>query len=373
MARFDRNPFRKRDPDRRPQGSPDEEDPGWQGHRSGTEAVVETAVYADGHRIESGSLERTYELVRAGRGMGWIGLYRPDDATVQSVAAEFDLHPLAVEDALTGHQRPKLERYGETLFCVLRPAHYLDSAEQVEIGELHLFAGPDFIVTIRRSEAPELGLVRRRMEDHPELLRLGPEAVLYAVLDRVVDDYSPVLAGVDGDLDEIESEVFGGDVEVSRRIYKLGREVIEFHRAVAPLEEMCGLLRSGFEKYRIDLELQRLLRDVEDHAVRVNERVEGYRELLNNMLSVNATVVAQRQNEEMARITQAGLAQNEVVKKISAWAAILFAPTLVGTVYGMNFDHMPELHWTLGYPMAVVLMLLCSVVLYRFMKWREWF
>ena len=373
MARFERNPFRRREHDRQPKEPPEGEPPAETGHRRGSEAVVEAAVYTGGRRVESGPLEHVYEMVRSGRGMGWIGLYHPDEATVASVAAEFDLHPLAVEDALTGHQRSKLERYGETLFCVLRPARYLDSAERVEIGELHLFAGPDFVVTIRRSESPDLGLVRRRLEAQPELLRLGPEAVMHAVLDQVVDDYSPVLAGIDGDLDEIESEVFGGDVEVSRRIYKLGREVIEFHRAVAPLEGMCELLRSGFDQHQVDLELQRLLRDVADHAVRINERVEGYRELLNNMLSVNAAVVAQRQNEEMARITQAGLDQNEAVKKISAWAAILFAPTLVGTIYGMNFRHMPELHWTFGYPLAVTLMVLCSVILYRVMKWRRWF
>ncbi|WP_425304433.1 magnesium and cobalt transport protein CorA [Stackebrandtia albiflava] len=350
------------------------------------DAVVDNAVYADGTRIDPETLEQTYELVRERHGFGWIGLYRPDRADVESIAAEFGLHELAVEDALEAHQRPKLERYGDTLFIVLRPARYVDPTEVVEVGELHVFVGRDFVVTIRHSETPDLRPVRRRLEESPDLLRLGPESVLYAVLDQIVDDYAPVLRGVADDIDEIETQVFEGDAEVSRRIYQLGREVIEFRRAVVPLTDVFAALRSGFDKYKVDLELQRLLRDVEDHTVRVVERLDAFRELLNNMLTVNAAVVGQRQNEEMRRLTEASLAQNEEmrrlseaslaqneeVKKISAWAAILFAPTLVGTVYGMNFDHMPELHWVVGYPLALVLMVGVSVGLHRFMKWRRW-
>ena len=334
--------------------------------------LVDNAVYVDGRRLDPASLEQTYELMREHGGMGWIGLYRPDQAAIESIAAEFGLHELAVEDALEAHQRPKLERYAETLFVVLRPAHYVDPAEAVEVGELHVFLGPDFVVTIRHSETPDLRPVRRRLESQPDLLRLGPEAVLYAVLDKIVDDYTPVLHGLADDLDEIETQVFGGDVEVSRRIYQLGREVIEFRRAVEPLGDLFASLHAGFEKYGVDVELQRLLRDVEDHAVRVNERVDSFRELLSTMLTVNATVVGQRQNEEMRRLSEAGLAQNEVVKKISAWAAILFAPTLVGTVYGMNFHDIPELRWSLGYPFALALMGLVSAALYGVMKWRRW-
>ncbi|WP_081687478.1 magnesium and cobalt transport protein CorA [Glycomyces tenuis] len=336
------------------------------------ESVVDNAVYADGARLEPESLEQTYELVREHRGMGWIGLYRPDKAAIDSIAAEFGLHELAVEDALEAHQRPKLERYGETLFIVLRPARYVDPIEVVEVGELHVFVGPDFVVTIRHSETPDLRPVRRRLESQPELLRLGPEAVLYAILDKIVDDYSPVLRGLANDLDEIETQVFDGDVEVSRRIYQLGREVIEFRRAVEPLLDLFSSLRSGFGKYDVDLELQRHLRDVEDHTVRVAERLDSFRELLSTMLTLNAAVVGQRQNEEMRRLSEASLTQNEEVKKISAWAAILFAPTLVGTVYGMNFDDMPELHWALGYPFALALMVMVSLTLYGVMKWRRW-
>jgi magnesium transporter len=335
-------------------------------------SVVDNAVYVEGRRLEPDSLERTYDLVRAEGGLGWIGLYRPTAEEVASIAAEFSLHPLAVEDALEAHQRPKLERYGDTLFVVLRPARYVDPAEVVEVGELHVFLGADFVVTIRQSETPDLPAVRRRLEETPDLLMLGPEAVLYAILDRVVDDYAPVLHGLANDLDEIEVQVFGGAEGVTQRIYQLGREVIEFQRAVRPLPELCAALQNGFERYQVDVELQRLLRDVADHAVRVAERTESFRQLLGNLLTVNAAVVGQRQNEEMRRLTEASLAQNNAVQKVSAWAAILFAPTVIGTIYGMNFDHMPELHWILGYPFALALMVLVPTSLYVIFKLRRW-
>jgi magnesium transporter len=288
------------------------------------------------------------------------------------VAREFNLHPLAVEDAIAAHQRAKLERYGTTLFTVLRPARYLDDVERVEFGELHVFTGRDFVVTIRHAEAPDLGRVRDRLERSPDLLRLGPEAVLYAILDQVVDEYAPVVGGLENDIDEIEDQLFRGDREVSRRIYELSREVIEFQRATQPLLGMLASLEAGFEKYQVDLELQRSLRDVQDHAIRIVERASSFRVLLQNALTVHTTLVGQQQNEEMRSLTEASLAQNEEVKRISAWAAILFAPTLVGTIYGMNFDHMPELHWLFGYPLAIGLMLVTSITLYVVFRRRGW-
>jgi magnesium transporter len=304
--------------------------------------------------------------------VAWIGLYRPTEEEFASVAEEFGLHELAVEDALEAHQRPKIERYGNTLFFVLRPARYLDAPEEVEFGEIHVFVGEDFVVTVRHGEAPALAEVRRRMEADPELLRRGPEAILYAIMDRIVDGYAPVVAGLENDIDEIEVEVFSGNAGVSRRIYELSREVIEFQRAIKPLPGIVGRLIAGFDKYKVDPELQRYLREVQDHAIRVVEQVDGFRELLQNILSVNLTLVSLQQNEEVKTLTEASNEQNNEVKKISAWAAILFAPTLVGTVYGMNFDHMPELHWTLGYPFALLLMLLVSVSLYAIFKRRDW-
>jgi magnesium transporter len=335
--------------------------------------IVDSAIYVDGKRTaEPPSLQETYEACRQRRGLAWIGLYRPTEEEFSSVAKEFGLHELAVEDAIEAHQRPKLERYGDTLFVVLRAARYIDESETVEFGEIHVFVGTDFVVTVRHGEAPHLREVRRQMEGQPELLRRGPEAILYPIMDRVVDDYEPVVAGLQNDIDEIETEVFSGNAGVSRRIYELSREVIEFQRAVQPLPGMLSALIADFEAYGVDPELQRYLRDVQDHAIRVTEQVAGFRELLQNILSVNLAVVGLQQNEEVKALSEAAIEQNDQVKRISAWAAILFAPTLVGTVYGMNFQYMPELSWTLGYPFALMLMLAVSVSLYVVFKRRGW-
>jgi magnesium transporter len=310
--------------------------------------------------------------MRESGGLAWIGLYRPDEPEIRSVATEFGVHELAVEDSIKAHQRPKVERYGDVLFTVLRPARYLDAEERVEFGEVHVITGRGFVVTVRYAESPDLTRVRRRLEHEPALLLLGPEAVLYAVLDQVVDDYEPVIAGLENDIDEIEDQVFSGDPEVSRRIYELLREVVEFQRATRPLLGIYRALAAGFDKYGVDVELQRYLRDVNDHGVRVVERADGFRVLLQNILTVNATLVAQRQNEETQRLTEASLSQSEQGKRISSWAAILFAPTLVAAVYGMNFRFMPELGWRLGYPFALALMVAVAVVLFVAFKRRDW-
>jgi magnesium transporter len=335
--------------------------------------VIDNAVYVDGRRAcEPASLEDTYELLRDQHGMGWIGLYRPDPLEIESVAAEFGIHRLAVNDTICAHQRPKLERYGDVLFTVLRPARYLDDVERVEFGEVHVFTGKDFVVTVRHAEAPDLRMVRHRLQEAPDLLRLGPEAVLYAILDQVVDEYLPVVDGLQTDIDEIEDQVFSGDPEVSRRIYELLREVVKFQRATQPLPAMIADLRAGFDKYEVEVELQRYLRDVADHVERVVERADGFRVLLVNIIGINATLVGQRQNDETQRLSELSLRQNEEVKRISSWAAILFAPTLVASVYGMNFTNMPELHWRFGYPYAIVLMVLVSLALYSVFKKRGW-
>jgi magnesium transporter len=349
--------------------------------------VIDNGIYVQGRRVATpATLDETFELLHQHDAMAWIGLYRPDADELHAVAREFGLHPLAVEDALKGHQRAKLERFESTLFVVLRPARYIDSREVVEFGEVHLFIGPRFVVTVRHAENPDLARVRSRLEANPEMLAIGPEAVLYGVLDEVVDGYAPVAAGLENDIDEIEDELFRGDPAVSRRIYELLGEVISFQRATAPLRDMLEGLQRGADKYGVDIELQRSLRDVLDHVIRVTERADGFRYLLENALTVHSTIVTQQQNEEMRRLSEAslvqneetrklsetGLAQNEEVKKISAWAAILFAPTLIGTIYGMNFTNMPELHWPLGYPMALLGMVLCGFALYRVFKWKRW-
>ncbi len=320
--------------------------------------IVDNAIYVEGKRAaDSRSLEETYQACRNQQGIAWIGLYRPTAEEFESVAQEFGLHVLSVEDALDAHQRPKLERYGGTLFVVLRPARYADETETVEFGETHVFVGKEYVITVRHSEVPDLGEVRQRLEADPELLRLGPEAILHGIMDQVVDDYGPVADGLENDIEEIEAQVFGGSADVSRRVYDLSREVIQFQRAVDPLNDVLGALIRG-ENIDVDPEVRRYLRDVQDHAQQVSERLSGYRDLLQNILSVNLTLVS--------------LSQNEQVKKISAWAAILFAPTLVGTVYGMNFDHMPELHWAFGYPFALALMVVISVALYLSFKRSGW-
>ncbi len=336
-------------------------------------ALRDNAVYVDGKRsADPRSLDETYEAMRERNGMAWIGLYRPDEREIQSIADEFGLHHLAVEDAVSAHQRAKLERYGSVLFTVLRPARYIDAEERVEFGELHVFTGDGFVVTIRHAESPDLGRVRRRLEESPELLCMGPEAILYAILDQVVDEYEPVIAGLENDIDEIEDELFQGDPEVSRRIYELSREVIEFQRATHPLLGMFSALEHGFDKYRIDVELQNSLRDVHDHVIRIVQSADSFRVLLQDALTVHATLVGQRQNEEMRTMTETSLAQNEEVKKISAWAAIFFAPTFVASVYGMNFVNMPELNWYFGYPFALTLMVLLSIALFVAFKRRGW-
>ena len=337
-------------------------------------SVVNLAVYRDGVRVaEPKTHAEVYEdLHEDENAFAWIGLYRPSPEEVISLAEEFSLHELAVEDAIVAHQRPKLERYGDTLFVVLSAARYLDDVEEVEFGELHVFVGPNFVISMRHSESPDLSGVRSGLEEDPELLALGPEAVLYAMLDRVVDGYLPVVTGLENDIDEIESEVFSGDPEVSRRIYELSREVIEFKRATLPLIGIFEALEGGFDKYGVGEELQRSLRDVADHNIQVTERVEGFQLLLRDMLTVNATMVAQQQNEEMRALTIASNEQNVEVKKISAWAAILFAPTLIGTIYGMNFQFMPELDKVWGYPLALGMMAAVCISLYTVFKRRDW-
>ncbi len=320
--------------------------------------IVDNAVYVDGERTSAVSLEETFETVRERGGFAWIGLYRPTSEELDAVAKEFDLPALAVEDALAGHQRAKLERYGSTVFVVLRPAQYIDETEKVEFGEVHVFLGEDFLITVRHFGTPDLAAVRHRLERDRELLARGPLAALHGIVDQVVDGYAPVVAGLENDIDEIEDQLFNGDRTVSRRIYELSTEVMMFQRAVNPLRDVLQALRDGLPGTAAEDGLRDDFRDVQDHVIRITERADGFRQILQNALTVHTTLVGQ--------------AQNDGVKKISGWAAILFTPTLVGTVYGMNFDHMPELHWALGYPFALLLMLATGFGLYGVFKRKGW-
>ncbi len=324
--------------------------------------IVERALYRHGRRVADGLPFAELAAGCDATTMAWIGLYRPDGDELKEVGDAFDLHELAVEDAVHAHQRAKLERYGNTIFIVLRPARYLDETETVEFGEVHVFAGPRFVVTLRHGESPDLQDVRHSLESRPALLARGPVAVVHAIMDRVVDDYAPVAAGIENDIDEIVDQVFGEGGDASKRTYELTREVIAFQRAIKPLVPM---LEELMEEPGVEDDERRYLRVVQDHALRLEEQSDAFRTLLDNVLRVNLTL-------ETKALSEASHAQTEEVKRISGWAAILFAPTLVGTVYGMNFDHMPELDWRLGYPFAIGLMLAASATLYLVFRRRGW-
>ena len=292
-------------------------------------------------------------------GCVWLALHEPDAAALAQVAERFGLHPLAVEDALHAHQRPKLDVYDDSVFLVLKTVRYVDRDEVIETGELMLFLGADFVVTVRHGEAPGLEGLQAELEADPSRLAAGPSAVLHAVADRVVDGYAPAIASVEQDIDEIEMQVFSDSraVDPTERIYKLKREVLEFKRAVRPLVEATSRLGAGGHDL-LHGDVAPYLRDVHDHVVRAAEQVEAIDDLLTGALQSHLAQVSMRQNGDM--------------RKISAWVAIAGVNTLVAGVYGMNFQHMPELGWRYGYPFALGLMLVLSVALHRGFKRNEW-
>ena len=336
--------------------------------------IIDSAIYVDGVRVASpASLhESTVELARRPGSLAWIGLYRPDASELHELARQFGLHELTVEDAINARQRPKVEHYDGITFLVLKAARYVDETETVEFGELHIFVGPNFVITLRHAEAPDLGGVRARLEGAPHLLARGTDAILYGILDAVVDGYRPVVEGLENDIAEIEGQVFDGHPSVSRRIYELTREVIEFQLAVLPLADLLDTVRETFDQNTDDPALRQYLGDVADHVARVIERVDRFRQLLRDILTVNATLVAQRQNDEMQRVGVASNLQADQTRKISGWAAILFAPSLIGSLYGMNFRYMPELEWYYGYPFSIALMISVSGALYVVFRKRDW-
>ena len=322
--------------------------------------IVDCAHYIDGQRQHAGSLDLE-EAARCVRGQPgefvWLGLFEPSSGELQSVADRFSLHELAVEDAARAHQRPKLEDYDGSYFIVLKTTRYDERQEQVHFGEVHLFVARDYVITVRHGEASELGPARQRLEQRPELLKLGPQSVVWAVLDKIVDDYRPVVEGIEDDIEEAETQVFAEGAQPTERIYFLKREVIEFHRAVAPLLVPLEALEAGVYG-AIDEQLRRYFRDVADHARRVDEQVNSQRELLTSALEANLALVS--------------VQQSETVKVISAWAAIIAVPTFIASVYGMNFEHMPELRWRVGYPLALLLMLAAVTGLHRFFRRIGW-
>jgi magnesium transporter len=324
--------------------------------------IVDSAHYKDGARQHEEALTPEQAAERAQTAetgeFVWIGIHEPEPGDMDRLAKLFELHELAVEDAQHAHQRPKIEDYDEAFFIVLRTGHYHEDREEVHFGEIHMFAGANYVITVRHGPGSELATARQRLESRPDLLRLGAASAVWAVLDKVVDDYIPVVDAIEDDIEEVEQDVFDDDVPApTARIYHLKREVIEFHRAVWPLLSPLGALEQGGYP-RVPDELRSYFRDVADHARRVDEQVTSQRELLTSVLEANLALVS--------------VNQNEVIKKISAVAGIVAVPTFIASVYGMNFDNMPELHWHLGYLLALGLMALCVLGLVAFFRRIDW-
>ncbi|MEU7160861.1 magnesium and cobalt transport protein CorA [Streptomyces chrestomyceticus] len=343
-------------------------------------AIVDCGVYRDGRRVSDHvTPSQAMADVRSDGGFTWIGLHEPTEAEFAEIAREFGLHPLAVEDAVHAHQRPKLERYDDTLFTVFKTVHYVEHAELtatsevVETGEVMCFTGRDFIVTVRHGGQGSLRALRHRLQDDPELLGKGPSAVLHAIADQVVDGYIAVAGAMQDDIDEVEIDVFSsgsdgkhagagrsaakGGGDAAGRIYQLKREVLEFKRAVSPLLRPMQVL-SERPMRLVDCDIQKYFRDVADHLARVNEQVLSFDDLLNSILQAN--------------LAQATVAQNEDMRKITSWAAIFAVPTMIAGIYGMNFEYMPELKWKYGYPLVLLVTVGICFGIHRGFKRNGW-
>ncbi|MCD2194343.1 magnesium and cobalt transport protein CorA [Actinomycetospora endophytica] len=328
--------------------------------------VVDCAVYVDGKRLEGrwNHRQAIEEVRRREEGFVWVGLHEPDAEQIDDIAEVFGLHPLAVEDAVHAHQRPKIERYDDMLFSVFKTMRYVAHAspttanEIVESGELMCFVGKDFVVTVRHGQHSGLRRVRRTLEEDPEHLALGPAAVLHAVADHIVDAYLDVSAAVEGDIDTIEAEVFAPHSELGAdQIYLMKREVLELRRAVQPLVAPLRRLTEGYSPL-VPTDVRSYFRDVDDHLVTVSERVAQFDELLTTLVDAVLAKITLRQNNDM--------------RKITAYAALLAVPTMFAGIYGMNFDYMPELHWTFGYPLVIVVIVAICAWLFRTFRRNHW-
>ena len=321
--------------------------------------IVDCAHYAAGERRDEGPLTIPEAAERLDDdGFVWLGLQNPTPQELAEVAERFDLAPLAVEDAEEAHQRPKIEDYGEDWFVVLRAARYDDAREAVDFGEVQLFVGHSYAVVIRHNDVNELGGARSRLEDRPTLLGEGPIAVVWAVLDKIVDDYEPVLDGLEADIEQVEQAIFEQGLDQTQRIYFLRRELARFYRAVHPLLNALQELERDTDVPGTAGVMRQYFRDVADHLRRLTEEIAMQRDLLDGALTANLGAISVR--------------QNDVVRKVSGWAAIGIVPTLIASIYGMNFDHMPELHWTIGYPAVLLLMATISFTLWRFLHRWGW-
>jgi magnesium transporter len=322
-------------------------------------AVVNCAAYAGGRRIAELELGDIAQVLKQDDRFVWIGLHEPSEELLREVQAEFGLHDLAVEDAHAAHQRPKLERYDDSLFVVLRTVQMNRETHRIEFGETHLFVGPKYVVSVRHGPSLGYAHVRARCEATPHLLTKGPGFVLYALMDFVVDHYFPIVEALEDELQAVEDHIFGESFsrETTRRIYELKRDLLEFKRAVSPLVDVCNRLM------RFDLELipedtRPYFRDVYDHVIRTNEMVDALRELLTTALEANLSLIS--------------VSQNEAMKRLAGWAAIIAVPTMIAGIYGMNFRWMPELDWWAGYPLVMGIMLGTCAFLYFHFKRSGW-
>ena len=324
--------------------------------------IVDSAVYRQGKRIVDdlppNELGRVRKLATEPGDFVWVGLHEPSEQELATVEEEFGLHPLAVEDAFTAHQRPKLERYEHTLFLTLKSLWYVDESDAVETGEINMFVGDDFVITVRHGTGSELHSARRDLEAKTTVLTHGPSAVVYAVCDRVVDGYLTVMDALEEDVDEVETSIFSAQrTSDSARIYTLKREIAEARRAVLPLREPMRRFATGAVP-GIEEKSAPFFRDVLDHLTKVAETVDGLDQLLSTAFD--------------AHLAQISVIQNEDMRKISAGVGLVVVPTLIAGVYGMNFEHMPELGWRLGYPFALALMVASVTGLWIWFKRSGW-
>ena len=322
--------------------------------------IVDVAVYEHGRRLDG--IESPHDACDATRAtpgrFTWIGMSEPSEVELEDVAKLYELHPLAVEDAVHAHQRPKLERYDNSLLVVVKTLRYIDHHEVFELGEVLIFVGLDYVITVRHGEGCDLAGIRHQLEADPERLAIGPAEVLHTIADHVVDLYEAAASSVETDIDEIQVQVFSGpNTKHAERIFRLKREVLEFRQAVLPLKGPLDTIATRTLAV-IPADRRPYFTNVEDHVRRVADRIETIDALLDSALHVNVAQVGMRQNEDM--------------RKISAWVAIISVPTMVAGIYGMNFDHMPELGWQYGYPGAVAVILVACFALYRNFKHRGW-
>ncbi len=321
--------------------------------------VVNCVAYHKGLRVANVEINEISSMLRKRDHFVWVGLHEPGADLLKNIQQAFGLHDLAIEDSFKAHQRPKLETYGDSIFLVLRNVQIVPNDYHIDFGETHFFLGPNYIVNIRHGSSLAYTEVRARCEETPELLSKGPAFALYAVMDSIVDQYFPVIEELEKELDEVEDEIFGNKPTrgTTQRIYELKRELLEVKRVITPIIDICNRLMR-FDIKLVPDDTRPYFRDVYDHAIRINEMLETTRDLVTAALEANFSLTS--------------ISQSEVSKKFAGWAAIIGVPTMIAGIYGMNFEAMPELHWTYAYPVVLIVTFCLCIILYIFFKRSGW-